>query len=277
LATRGESRLVQLRTQRDEASARLEFEAAAALHAQTARVESVRALAPELVRPLSRLRAVILQAAAEPGEVAVFLYENGSLTGPVGFSTVGMRIQNEQSGSTSLFAHPMTIEAIPEASGLEEAAGPAVAPELNSEGSRNPGEDSEKRSSGAEATADSADLMRGLLSPPPSVPGSSAICNTAGFEDLSSAADAPAKLARGALEARLEAVLAALAENFKAPSPTLRQGHLALVKRWYYRPEARREGEIFFPDAEGRWPMKALLRGVGRVFLNSFKPPAAGS
>ena len=82
LATRGESRLVALRTERDEASANLEFESAAALHAQVQRVESVRALAPELVRPLSQLRAVILQASAIPGEVAVFLYENGRLRGP---------------------------------------------------------------------------------------------------------------------------------------------------------------------------------------------------
>ena len=52
LATRGESRLVTLRTERDQASANLEFESAAALHAQVQRVEAVRALAAELVRPL---------------------------------------------------------------------------------------------------------------------------------------------------------------------------------------------------------------------------------
>jgi hypothetical protein len=40
---------------------------------------------------------------------------------------------------------------------------------------------------------------------------------------------------------------------------------MALLKRWYYRPEARRTGEIFFPDTEDRLPMKAMLRGVGRV------------
>jgi len=51
LATRGESRLVVLRAQRDQASTSLEFESASALHAQVQRVESVRALAPELVRP----------------------------------------------------------------------------------------------------------------------------------------------------------------------------------------------------------------------------------
>jgi hypothetical protein len=246
LATRGESKLVTLRTERDEASANLEFEAAAALHAQVARVESVRALAPELVRPLSQLRAVILQASADPGEVAVFLYENGRLSGPAGFSTLGMRIQNEQSGSTSLFAHPMAIEPI------LEAPGPAVEPE-------------EEISSGAKAPADSAGLTQGLKPPPPSVPGSSRVCDANGLEVQGSEADAPMKLARGTLEARMEAALAALVELSEAPSPTLRQGHLALLKRWYYRPEAKRTGEIFFPDAEGDWPVKAMLRGVGRV------------
>jgi excinuclease UvrABC nuclease subunit len=237
LATRGESSLVLLRTERDEASANLEFEAAAALHAQIARVETVRALAPELVRPLSELRAVILQGSAAPGEVAIFLYENGRLRGPEGFSTLGMRIQNEQSGSTSLFAHPMAIEAIPE----------------------------EQIFSGAKAHAESADDMRGLKPPPPSEPASPEAESTT-----------PDKLARGVLEARMEAALAALSDAAEAPSATVRQGHLALVKRWYYRPEARRGGEIFFPSSEeGRWPVKALLRGVGRVAASGFKAPTA--
>jgi hypothetical protein len=63
----------------------------------------------------------------------------------------------------------------------------------------------------------------------------------------------------------MEAALASLAESKLAPSPTARQGHLALLKRWYYRPEVRRTGEIFFPGPDDRWPVKALLRGVGRV------------
>jgi hypothetical protein len=236
LATRGESRLVTLRTEREESSAKLEFEAAAALHAQVQRVESVRALAPELVRPLSQLRAVVLQVSAVLGEVAVFLYDNGSLAGPVGFSTLGMRIQNEQSGSTSLFAHPMAIEAIPES----EASGTPA---------------------GAEAHVDLSASAARLKS----CPDTNQRLPEDGEEAPSESNAAPAKLARGVLEGRLEAALAALADRPQAPSATLRQGHLALLKRWYYRPEGRRSGEIFFPDAEGRWPAKALLRGVGRV------------
>ena len=74
----------------------------------------------------------------------------------------------------------------------------------------------------------------------------------------------------------MEAVLAELAQPSGVVSATLRQGHLALLKRWYYRAEARRNGEIFFADAEGRWPVKALLRGVGRVYASGFKSPASG-
>jgi hypothetical protein len=270
LATRGESHLVTLRTQRDEASANLEFEAAAALHAQVVRVESVRALASELVRPLSQLRAVVLQASAVPGEVAVFLYENGRLSGPGGFSTLGMRIQNEQSGSTSLFAHPMAIEPILEA----EAAAQTAATE------RIVGEKLEEDPAGAIAHVDLAALSARLKSCPDTEHRSFEDCESPeeGSSEGASASPpvveetlpeaellAPAKLPRGTLEARMEAALAVLAEPSETPSPTLRQGHLALLKRWYYRPEIRRSGEIFFPDAEGRWPVKALLRGVGRV------------
>jgi hypothetical protein len=220
LATRGDSRLVTLRTQRDEASANLEFESAAALHAQVQKVEAVRALAPELVRPLSRLRAVILQASAQPDEVAVFLFEQGRLRGPAAFSTLGMRIQNEQSGSSSLFAQPMALEPVPE----------EPVPEGAENAEQGPG------------TTD-----QGLVKP----------------------AAGSRKILRTMLEARLEDVLASLADDGHAPTATIRQGHLALVKRWYYRPEIKRTGEIFFPDAEGHWPARSILRGAGRIAAKS--------
>ena len=216
LATRGESRLVTLRAARDKASAELAFESAAALHAQVQRVEAVHALAAELVRPLSRLRAVILQASAQPDEVAVFLFENGRMRGPAGFSTLGMRIQNEQSGSSSLFAQPMAIEATPEG-------------EHGSEGAREQ-------------------------------------------EDVKPMAHN--RLPRGLLESRLETALSELSATSAPPSATVRQAHLALLKRWYYRPEARRAGEIFFPDTEDRLPAKAILRGIGRVAARALESAA---
>jgi len=270
LATRGESRLTALRAERDAASARLEFEAAAALHAQVARVESVRALALELVRPLSQLRAVILQASANPGEVAAFLYENGLLRGPVGFSTLGMRIQNEHSGSTSLFAQPMAVEPVLEAAGIEQAA-----EKLDF--------DSGSYQGATLAVPQMPASLEGTGFSPyiNSTPSTGALAPEESSSSCASASDSkatdnpPAKAARGTLEARMEAVLAALAEQDQTPSATVRQGHLALVKRWYYRPEARRAGEIFFPNVEGRWPVKAMLRGVGRVLASGFKPAAS--
>ena len=227
LATRGESRLVTLKTERDQASADLEFETAAALHAQVQKVEAVRALAPELVRPLSQLRAVMLQASAQPDEVAVFLFEGGVLRGPAPFSTLGMRIQNEQSGSSSLFAQPLAIEAVPE-----------------EQGTGNRGQGSATDGGTTVETHDEAAVR------------------------VAAAAKAP----RGLLETRMEAVLAALAADSVAPSATVRQGHLALLKRWYYRPEIRRTGEIFFPDPEGHWPIKPILRGIGRVAAKTLVP-----
>ena len=47
---------------------------------------------------------------------------------------------------------------------------------------------------------------------------------------------------------------------------------LALLKRWYYRPEKQRVGEIFFADqaptgkSSSGFPLKRILRGVSRVF-----------
>jgi excinuclease ABC subunit C len=199
LATRGESKLVQIGKQRDQASEQLEFETAAKLHAQFEKVESVRALAPELVHPLSDLRACILQAAANPDEVSVFLYQDGSLRGPAAFSTLGMRIQNEQSGSSSLFAQPVAIQPVPEA-------------------------------------------------------------------------ESPAKAARDVLEARMEATLQELSTSRPQPNATVRQGHLALLTRWYYRPQQKRVGEVCFPsEDEQRWPIKSMLRSVGRVVVATLR------
>ena len=204
------------------------------------------ALAAELVRPLSKLRAVILQACANPDEVAVFLFESGRLRGPAAFSTLGMRIQNEQSGSTSLFAQPLAIEPIPEEAEVQGTERQGI-------GNREQGVDSGK-SGAVESKA----------------------------EEQESHAPIEAKIPRGVLESRLEAALAALAQDGAGsrpgpaipPSSTVRQGHLALLKRWYYRPEAKRAGEIFFPESDDHWPIKSILRGIGRVAAKSFAPAA---
>ena len=58
--------------------------------------------------------------------VAVFLLTKGVLSGPSLYSTIGMRHPNEQSGSTSLFAHPTAIEPVVLAPEAGEAATPAT-------------------------------------------------------------------------------------------------------------------------------------------------------
>jgi excinuclease UvrABC nuclease subunit len=40
--------------------------------------------------------------------------------------------------------------------------------------------------------------------------------------------------------------------------------HLAILKRWYYR--SHRVGEIFFADEKGSWPLRRIVRGIGRVY-----------
>ena len=124
-----------------------------------------------------------------------------------------MRIQNEKSGSSSLFAQPVALEPIPE-------------------------------------TLPDAPLATNL------------------------AENVPAKAPRTVLEARMEAVLAELAKPSGAATAVERQGHLALLKRWFYRPEVRRVGEICLPDAEGHWPLRSMLRSVGRIAAKTFNAPA---
>jgi len=193
LATRGESRLRQVRAERDKASDEMEFEAASKLHALVEKIEAVRGMAAELVRPMSELKAVILQSSTEAGEVAVFLYLDGAFRGPAAFSTLGMRIQNEQAAQSSLYFAPMAMAPVPEGEGAQAAS-------------------------------------------------------------------------RDVLEARLEAVLAELGAKKPAPNGTVRQGHLALLTRWFYRPAQKRVGEVCFPSEETEaWPLRAILRSVGRV------------
>jgi hypothetical protein len=36
-------------------------------------------------------------------------------------------------------------------------------------------------------------------------------------------------------------------------------------------------GEAFFPDEDGAWPTKAILRGIGRVAAKSLTPSLAST
>jgi excinuclease ABC subunit C len=121
LSTRGASLINRLETERDDASAAMEFELAANLHQRLQKVQSVTQLASEAVRPLSQLSGVLVQPSAEPGHVTLFALCRGVWSGPAAYSIVGMRLANERSGSSSLFAHPVAFEPVP-------LGGPAAQP-----------------------------------------------------------------------------------------------------------------------------------------------------
>jgi excinuclease ABC subunit C len=64
------------------------------------------------------------------------------------------------------------------------------------------------------------------------------------------------------MESRVQHSLASFV-TAKAPSALETMEHLALLKRWYYR--SHRLGEIFLADDKGVFPMRRIVRGIGRV------------
>jgi excinuclease ABC subunit C len=121
LTSNGASMIETQKQERDAASETMEFERAAALHQKIQKVQAVAQLAGEAVRPLSHLSGILIQPSAEAGNVVLFALRQGVWAGPALFSTVGMRLANERSGSTSLFSHPVALEPVP----LDNAAKPA--------------------------------------------------------------------------------------------------------------------------------------------------------
>jgi excinuclease UvrABC nuclease subunit len=208
LATHGQSAIAELSRRREQASTALDFEKAAEIHARLAKAESAAALMPPAVRALDDLNGVIAQPSSEPDHVALFLLTQGNIAGPVPYSVAGMRHQNEQSGSSSLFSHPVALAPV----ALNEDGSPAV------------------------------------------------------------------KLAaRDALESRLEDALALLKERSDKSTAGRQEtaDHLCLFSRWYYRPQARRIGEVCFTQPGGELPHKAMLRAISRVYRQSLPQPEA--
>jgi excinuclease ABC subunit C len=113
LRTHGQSLLASLERERAAASEALEFEAAAAVHQRHEKAETALGELPESVRLLSELSAIIIQPSADPAEVALYWLTRQGLAGPVAYVTLGMRLHNEQSGSSSLYSHPMALAAVP--------------------------------------------------------------------------------------------------------------------------------------------------------------------
>jgi excinuclease ABC subunit C len=206
--TRGESMVIEIGLAREEASSGMQFEKAAALHAQWQKVKAAQALADWLVRPVPKLHAVIVQKSApeeeHPDHAALFLLEGGCLFGPERLSTLGVRAVREQTSvGSSLFAQPLMLQAIP-------------------------------------------------------LQGEATISNTV---------NSP--------EDRASHVLAALEKKSGKPNDLAHlSDHLSLLRRWYYRPERQRIGEIFFATEDNTWPIRKILRGAARMVIGDPKPMA---
>jgi len=80
--SRGESLVREISVQRDAASANLEFESAAALHARVDKVKPVLSQLPEVVQRIDLLAGVIVQRSPDPESVCLFRLAAGCLSGP---------------------------------------------------------------------------------------------------------------------------------------------------------------------------------------------------
>lgn len=85
LNTRGESLKRDLAEERDSASAQLEFENAASVHARLEKLAPVLQQMPEVVHRIDRLHALIVQRSSVPESVALFRVDAGVIAGPIVF------------------------------------------------------------------------------------------------------------------------------------------------------------------------------------------------
>jgi excinuclease ABC subunit C len=232
LRTGGRSLLAELERERSAASEQLDFEQAAVVHARYEKAAAVAEQAPEAVRLLAELQAVVVQPSIEPWEVALFELRDGALTGPAPYSTWGMRLHNEQSGSSSLFPHPMVLAPVP-LGGVLTGGGTVEKGAAVKSGAIKSGEGDtlEERLERALAALSAGREMRGSRS-----------------------------------RATKSAATLAGAEA---------TDHLALFARWYYRPQARRVGEVVFAEPGSGIPHKKLLRAISRVASAAAVRPAA--
>jgi excinuclease ABC subunit C len=73
-------------------------------------------------------------------------------------------------------------------------------------------------------------------------------------------------------EDRARAAIDALtARTQTAPDMAEFCDQLSLLRRWYYRPEKQRAGEVFLQNPDASWPIRRILNGAARVALG---PPA---
>ncbi|MFZ0708235.1 MAG: UvrB/UvrC motif-containing protein, partial [Candidatus Korobacteraceae bacterium] len=109
--SQGKSLIREIEHMRDEASANLDFEGAAALHTRLEKVKVTRSQLPEIVRRLDELNGVMIQPSAEPESVALFKIEAGMICEPVSLN-VGAQAEAEHLRAKPLSMETRIVEAL---------------------------------------------------------------------------------------------------------------------------------------------------------------------
>jgi len=104
-ASAGQSLLREIEKTRDDASANLDFEGAAALHTRLEKVKAANAQLPEIMRRLEDLNGVMIQPSAEKDSVALFKIVAGRICDPVGLDVAS------KSEAAHMQAKPQSMEA----------------------------------------------------------------------------------------------------------------------------------------------------------------------
>ena len=282
--TRGESMLSQLAADREAASEAMDFERAAALHAQYEKARAAANLADEIVRPAPDLRALIVQKAAPdaatevssrpesaphvdaaerpaspstPGslpapssseppslDAAIFLFERGRILGPARLSTLGVRAVREQTAVGSSLFAQPLMLA---AIPLQEPGAPGPDSGTRANPTPEPNGDHDPGPSGppGDDHPGAPRLDSETWVPAQPTPSPAVLPEPWTLDPKPSAVTLSP-------EDRARAVLAALhgqAESAPAPDIAERCDYLSLFRRWYYRPEKQRTGEAFLPNA----------------------------
>lgn len=127
LNSRGESLQRQLAAERDAASAKMEFETAASIHARLEKLGPVLQHLPEFVQRIDRLHALIvqksvqnaMQKSGQPENVTLFRVDGGALGGPLEFPISDAEYTKSQSMEARIQAALAAFPAFTPGSAIE--------------------------------------------------------------------------------------------------------------------------------------------------------------
>ena len=250
--THGESMMAAIGAERDKASMEMEFEKAAALHEQFQKVKAAAGLADPLVRPVPELAAVIVQKAG-PKAVTGPSHPTPASKG----GSPGTPDREERDDWATDSCDPNAGDSVQEAAVFLLRGGSLVEPERLS-------------TLGVRAVKEQTSVGSSLFAQP-------LMLQAVPLEDSqATAVESPEVRAENML-AKLESRAApshVSESRHGAPDAALLSDHLSLLRRWYYRPEKQRAGEVFLLNADGSWPVRRILRGAARMALGEPKAMA---